>query len=123
VKQICKKKSILLFYVILYNEWISLRNFYLIGLELGAHAPALVISERVPILLEEGVDARYAAVPRVLQILQGEPAVLGGGLLAFERVLRPHALRVDELRLPGLHVPVQVGDQLVLLVAHTRPSN
>jgi len=39
-------------------------------------------------------------------------------LLAFEGVLGPHALAVQELRLPRLDVPVQVGDQLLLVVAH-----
>mmetsp|Transcript_35223 Transcript_35223/g.88355 ORF Transcript_35223/g.88355 Transcript_35223/m.88355 type:complete len:558 (+) Transcript_35223:1414-3087(+) len=34
--------------------------------ELGAHAPALVVRQRVAVLLEEGVDARDAAVPGVL---------------------------------------------------------
>ena len=52
--------------------------------------------------------------------LQGEAPVLRLRLLALERVLGPHALAVQELGLPGLDVAVQVGDQLVLLVAHAR---
>jgi hypothetical protein len=39
-------------------------------------------------------------------------------LLPLEGVLGPHALAVQELRLPWLDVPVQVGDQLLLIVAH-----
>ena len=44
--------------------------------------------------------------------------VLRVGLLAFEGVLSPHSLWVDELALPGQDVAVQVGDQLVLVVTH-----
>ena len=90
----------------------------LVHLELGAHAPALVVRQGVPVLLEEGVDARDAAVPRVLEVLQGEAAVLGLRLLTLEGILSPDALRVDKLALPGLDVAVEVGDELVLLVAH-----
>ena len=46
--------------------------------------------------------------------------VLGDGLLSLEGVLCPHSLGVDELALPGLDVAVQVRDQLVFLVAHSR---
>eukprot|EP00964_Phaeocystis_antarctica_P078146 scaffold48598_cov65-Phaeocystis_antarctica.AAC.1 len=87
-------------------------------LELRAHAPALVVGQRVPVLLEEGVDARDAAVPAVLEVLERQPPVLRVGLLPLERVLGPDALRVDELALPRLDVPEEVGDHLVLLVAH-----
>ena len=41
----------------------------LVLLEVGAHAPALVVRQRVPVLAEQRVDARYAAVPAVLQVL------------------------------------------------------
>ena len=92
----------------------------LVLLEVGAHAPALVVRERVPVLLEERVDARDAAVPRVLEVLERQAPVLRVGLLPLERVLGPDALRVDELALPRLDVPVEVGDELVLLVAHAR---
>mmetsp|Transcript_94895 Transcript_94895/g.290283 ORF Transcript_94895/g.290283 Transcript_94895/m.290283 type:complete len:372 (+) Transcript_94895:2060-3175(+) len=86
-------------------------------LEILAHAPALVEGERVAVLLEEGVDARDAPVPRVLKVLQGQAPVLGVRLLPLQRVLRPDALAVDELGLPRLDVPVQIRDELVLLVA------
>mmetsp|Transcript_4532 Transcript_4532/g.13244 ORF Transcript_4532/g.13244 Transcript_4532/m.13244 type:complete len:1314 (+) Transcript_4532:2393-6334(+) len=92
----------------------------LVLLEVLADAPALVVGEGVAVLLEEGVDARDAAVPRVLEVLEREPAVLRRRLLLLERVLRPDALRVDELRLPGLDVAVEVWDELVLLVGHAR---
>mmetsp|Transcript_3442 Transcript_3442/g.12110 ORF Transcript_3442/g.12110 Transcript_3442/m.12110 type:complete len:287 (+) Transcript_3442:2278-3138(+) len=92
----------------------------LVLLEVSAHAPALVVGEGVAVLAEERVDARNAAVPRVLQVLQREPAVLLVRLLPLEHVLGPHALGVDELLLPGEDVAVEVGDQLVLVVAHAR---
>jgi len=95
---------------------------HLVRLELRPHPPPLVVGQGVPVLLEEGVDAGDAAVPGVFQVLQGEPPVLRGGLLPLQRVLRPHSLRVDELGLPRLHVAVQVGDELVLLVAHAGPE-
>ena len=70
--------------------------------------------------LEECVDARNAAVPGILQVLECEAAVLRIGLLALERILSPHALRVDELGLPWYDVAVEVGNKLVLLVRHAR---
>ncbi len=191
----------------------------LVLLEVGAHAPALVVRQSVAVLGKQRVDARDAPVPAVLQILrtvtihaagqhlcdlqknipqvqfpkeapcaeqpmgrligssiscttvvqsktcslqqvltqtlqefcsllvrplpnnkarsqvvskarehgevvhlEGEAAVLGLGLLALERVLGPHALAVGKLGLPGHDVAVQVGDELVLLVAHARPE-
>ena len=50
-------------------------------LELLADAPALVVGQRVAVLLEQRVDARDAAVPAVLQVLQRQAPVLrlGGG--------------------------------------------
>ena len=42
----------------------------LVLLEVGAHAPALVVRERVPVLAEQRVDARDAPVPAVLQVLR-----------------------------------------------------
>ena len=68
----------------------------LVLFELRPYAPALVIRERVPVFLEERVDARDAAIPRVLKVLQGEPAILRVGLLALQSVLGPNSLRVDE---------------------------
>ena len=53
-----------------------------------------------------------------LLMSQPDLPVLRVGLLAFEGVLSPHSLRVDELALPGQDVAVQVGDQLVLVVTH-----
>mmetsp|Transcript_35305 Transcript_35305/g.88749 ORF Transcript_35305/g.88749 Transcript_35305/m.88749 type:complete len:781 (-) Transcript_35305:276-2618(-) len=94
----------------------------LVLLEVGADAPPFVVRQRVPVLLEQRVDARDAAVPRVLQILQRETAVLRVGLLALQRVLLPHALRVNELHLPRQDVAIEVGDQLVFLVAQARPE-
>ncbi len=82
--------------------------------ETCADAPAFVIRERVPILLKQGVDARDAAVPRVFKVLERETPVLRVGLLAFERILGPDALRVEELALPGLDVAVEVRDHLAV---------
>mmetsp|Transcript_42357 Transcript_42357/g.95840 ORF Transcript_42357/g.95840 Transcript_42357/m.95840 type:complete len:278 (-) Transcript_42357:3555-4388(-) len=90
--------------------------------KLGAHPPPFVVGQRVPVLLEERVDAGDAAVPRVLQVLEGEAPVLGVGLLPLESVLGPYALRVDELGLPWLDVPEEVGNHLVLLMGHARPE-
>eukprot|EP00958_Prasinococcus_capsulatus_P015980 scaffold1754_cov355-Prasinococcus_capsulatus_cf.AAC.2 len=89
-------------------------------LELRAHAPAFVVCQRVPVFLEKGVDPRNAAIPRVFQILQGEAAILGLGLLPLQGVLCPHALRVDKLGLPWLQVAKEVGDELVLVMGHAR---
>mmetsp|Transcript_139393 Transcript_139393/g.242389 ORF Transcript_139393/g.242389 Transcript_139393/m.242389 type:complete len:312 (+) Transcript_139393:3827-4762(+) len=94
----------------------------LVLLEVGPGPPALVVRQRVAVLLEQGVDPRDPAVPGVLQVLQREAAVLLVGFLALQRILGPHPLGVDELGLPRLDVPVQVGDELVLVVAHARPE-
>lgn len=48
--------------------------------------------------------------------------VLSDGLLSLEGVLCPNSLRVDELALPRLDVPIQVRNQLVVLMAHSRPE-
>ena len=44
------------------------------------------------------------------------------GLLTLEGVLGPHALRVDELGFPRLDVAIQIGNELILVVRHTRPE-
>ncbi|CAN8015573.1 unnamed protein product, partial [Ixodes persulcatus] len=106
-------------------EWVLLQHLtatHLVLLEVCAHAPPLVIGQGVPVLLEQRVDARDAPVPAVLQVFQDSPPVLGKGLLPLEGVLCPDPLGVDELALPGLDVAVQVGDHLVLVVAHARPE-
>mmetsp|Transcript_8139 Transcript_8139/g.19409 ORF Transcript_8139/g.19409 Transcript_8139/m.19409 type:complete len:210 (-) Transcript_8139:3983-4612(-) len=86
-------------------------------LEVLTHAPALVEGQGVAILLEERVDSRNTTIPGILQVLQCEASVLRRGLLPLQGVLGPDTLGIDELRLPGLHISVQVGDELVLLVA------
>mmetsp|Transcript_29770 Transcript_29770/g.62393 ORF Transcript_29770/g.62393 Transcript_29770/m.62393 type:complete len:346 (-) Transcript_29770:4155-5192(-) len=93
---------------------------HLILLPVRAEAPALVVGERVPVLLEERVDPRDAAVPRILQILKRQTAILCVCLLAFQRVLSPNTLRIQELRLPRLQVSIQIGDHLIFLVAEAR---
>ena len=75
---------------------------YLELLEFSANAPAFVIGERVPILLKERVDARNAAIPAILEILQCQAPVLRIRLLTLQRVLGPDTLRVDELSFPRL---------------------
>mmetsp|Transcript_13991 Transcript_13991/g.37789 ORF Transcript_13991/g.37789 Transcript_13991/m.37789 type:complete len:271 (+) Transcript_13991:2902-3714(+) len=89
-------------------------------LELLAHTPSTVKCQGVSVLLEESVDAWDAAVPGVIQIIQRQPPVLCCGLRLFQRILTPHALAVDELALPRLDVAVQIGNELLLLMAHTR---
>mmetsp|Transcript_97181 Transcript_97181/g.274888 ORF Transcript_97181/g.274888 Transcript_97181/m.274888 type:complete len:549 (-) Transcript_97181:3378-5024(-) len=86
-------------------------------LEVLAYSPALVEGQGVPVLLEEGVDARDPTVPGILQVLQGQAPVLRIRLLTLQGILGPHTLAVDELGLPRLDVPVQVRNQLVLLMA------
>ena len=44
-------------------------------LEEHPHPPALVVGQGVPVLLEEGVDPGDAEVPRVLEVLQGDPEI------------------------------------------------
>lgn len=99
-------------------EWILLKNLEL--LELRANSPTLVISQSVTILLEQSVDPRDTPVPTVLQVFEGQTTILGVCFLTFQRILGPDTLRVDKLRFPWLNVPVQVRDQLILVVAHTR---
>ena len=49
-------------------EWILPGEVVLF--ERKAHPPALVVRQRVTILLEQGVDARNTSVPRVLEIFK-----------------------------------------------------
>jgi hypothetical protein len=72
------------------------------------------------ILLEERIDTWNASVPAVFQILQCQSSVLRIRFLSLQSILCPHALRIYELRLPRLDVSVQVGDQLIFVVAHAR---
>lgn len=46
--------------------------------------------------------------------------VLSDGLLPLEGILSPNSLRVNELTLPWLDVAVQVRNQLVFFVTHSR---
>lgn len=46
--------------------------------------------------------------------------VLSDGLLPLEGILSPNSLRINELTLPWLNVAVQVRNQLVFFVAHSR---
>ena len=48
------------------------RAAHLVLLEVCTHAPTLVVGERVPVLLEERVDARDASIPRVLQVFKSQ---------------------------------------------------
>ena len=93
---------------------------HLVLFEVSPDPPPLVVGQSVPVLLEESIDAWNSPVPGVFQILQRQSPVLSKGLLSFESVLRPHTLRVNELTFPRLDVAVEVGDELVFLVAHSR---
>lgn len=53
------------------------RRTNLVLLEIRPDSPALVVGQSVPVLLEEGVDAWDASVPRVLQVLQGQAPATG----------------------------------------------
>lgn len=48
--------------------------------------------------------------------------VLGNGLLSLEGVLSPDSLGVDELALPWLNVAVQVRNELIFFMTHSRPE-
>ena len=87
-------------------------------LEHQPRAVALVVRQRVPVALEQRVDARQTQLPRVVQVLVGESPVARVRLRLLQRVLRPDGLRGLNLAEPGGDVAEQVGDQLVLLVAH-----
>lgn len=93
---------------------------YLELLEILSHSPTLIVSQCQSILLEESVDSRYTVVPTVLEVIKSQSSVLGLGFSSLQSILRPHSLGVLELTLPGVDVPVQIGDQLVFFVAHTR---
>ena len=69
----------------------------LVDLELGPGSETLVEAKGAAILLEQSVDSGQAAVPAILEILQGESSVLLMRLLSLLRVLHPDTLRVDEL--------------------------
>jgi hypothetical protein len=62
----------------------------LVLLKVSPHTPPLVVRQRVSVLLEQRVDTRDTAVPRVLEILERQPTVLRLRLLTLERVLGPH---------------------------------
>ena len=89
-------------------EWILLEHMIL--LEVLPDSPAFVVCERQSILLEEGVNARNAAVPRIFLVVMGHSTVLSGRFLTLQGVFSPYTLRVQELRLPRLDVTVQVWD-------------
>mmetsp|Transcript_33774 Transcript_33774/g.44564 ORF Transcript_33774/g.44564 Transcript_33774/m.44564 type:complete len:256 (-) Transcript_33774:445-1212(-) len=91
----------------------------LILFEVLAHAPALIVGEGEAIFLEERVDARHSAIPRVLQVVQRQSTVLRLRLFPFECVLGPDALAVHVLRLPRLDVTIKVGNQLIFFVGHS----
>lgn len=123
------------------------RKFYLVLFKVCSDSPALVISKCVSVLLEEGVDTWNTSVPGVLQIFQCQTSdeyqihinkleynniikiwlwlkrtvpVLSNGLLTLEGVFSPNSLRVNELALPWLDVTIQIRNQLILLVTHSR---
>ena len=79
---------------------------HLVLLEVGTDPPAFVVGEGMSVLLEEGIDAGDATVPRVLQVFQCQAAVLRIGLLTLESVFCPHTLAVNKLTLPRLDIAV-----------------
>mmetsp|Transcript_6537 Transcript_6537/g.26220 ORF Transcript_6537/g.26220 Transcript_6537/m.26220 type:complete len:208 (+) Transcript_6537:3427-4050(+) len=88
--------------------------------ESQSHAPTLIVRERVSILLEQGVDARNTAIPRVFQVLQCETTILRLRFLTLQRVLSPHALGIVKFSLPRLDVAEQVRNELIFFVRHSR---
>ena len=95
-------------------------NPYLELLEVGSHSPSFVVGQSVPVLLEEGVDTGNSPIPRILEIFQSESPVLCRSFLSLQTILRPHPLTVDKLALPRLDVAVEVRDELIIIMAHTR---
>ena len=89
-------------------------------LKVRTNTPSLVISKRVTILLEEGVDTGDPPIPCILEVLQSQASILGHCLLSLHGVVSPNALTINELALPGLDVAEQVGDEQVLLVGKPR---
>lgn len=77
---------------------------HLVLLKVSAHPPALVISQCVPVLLEQCIYTRNTTIPRVLQILKRQSSVLGCSLLPLQPILCPHSLAVNELTLPWLNI-------------------
>jgi hypothetical protein len=90
----------------------------LILLKILPNPPPLIIRQRQPILLKQRINPRYPMIPTLFQIIQRQPPILTLRLLALHSILRPHPLTINKLRLPGLDVAVEVGDELVLLVRH-----
>lgn len=74
-------------------------------------SPSLVVRESMTILLEQRVDTRDTAIPRVFEILERETSVLSVRLLALQSVLGPDSSRIEELCLPRLYVTEQVGNE------------
>lgn len=72
------------------------------------------------ILLEQGVDSRNTSIPTILQIFQSESTIGSGSFLSLHGVFRPYSSRIQELGLPRLHVSIQVRNELILFMGHTR---
>ena len=94
----------------------------LVLLEVLSHTPSLVVGQCQPIFLEECVYPWHASIPGVLQIIQCQAAILRLSFFPLESVLSPHSLGVDVLALPGLDVPVQVRNHLIVFVFHPSPE-
>ena len=71
-------------------KWVLFQDLVLF--EILSHPPAFVVGECQAVLLEERVDPWYTSVPRVVQVLEGKPAVLRLGLLPLEGILCPDPL-------------------------------
>ena len=81
---------------------------YLVRFEFSPDPPALVISQRMSVLLKESVNPRNASVPRILQVLQSQSSVLCIGLLSLQSILCPNSLRVNEFTVPWVYVSEQI---------------
>lgn len=77
------------------------------------------------VLLEQCIDTRNTAVPAVLEILQGQAAVLSIGFLPLHGILRPNTGGIKEFSFPRLQISIQVRNKLIGLVRHpgTEVSN
>ena len=98
-------------------KWVLLENLKLF--EILSNTPTLIIRQRQSILLEQCIDTRYTMIPTILQIIQCQSTILSLSLSSFQSILSPNTLRIFELTLPCMNVPIQVRNQLIFFMTHT----
>jgi hypothetical protein len=91
----------------------------LILLELLSDSPAFVIGKCQSVLLEKSIDTWDTMVPAFFEIVKSQPSILRFSLLSLDGILCPYSLAVNKLRVPGLDVAIQIGNELIFFVRHT----